>query len=468
MLNNVSPSYSDPLVSRYTPKEMVAIFSDQNRYSLWRKLWLSLATHEKELGLPIAKEQIKQIEENLYNIDFTDVATLEAELQHDVMAHLHSLAKQAPLAKPILHLGATSEFIKDNTDLILIRDSLLLIKKYLHNLIEELSEFALKYKDLAAISFTHYQVAQPTTVGRRACLWLQSFLMDYKELLFVLENLKFRSIKGTTGTLASFKELFNNDYQKVQQLEEKIAKSFGFNHHFTISGQTYDRKVDVSVLNLLAQIATSSHKMTNDIRLLQNLKEIEESFGKNQIGSSAMPYKRNPIKSERVSSLAKYLMSLPQSALMVASTQWLERTLDDSANRRITLPQGFFTASSILKLLIDITKNLSVNEKVIHKNLMAEIPFLATENIMMEAVKLGGDRQEIHEKIRQYAIATKRNMVENGGENDLLQKILNDKIFNLDKNKLEVIINIDNFIGFSKEQVINFIELEVKPLLARK
>ncbi|MCL2566866.1 MAG: adenylosuccinate lyase [Alphaproteobacteria bacterium] len=462
--NPNAPTYSDPLVSRYTPKDMLTIFSDQNRYSLWRKLWFSLATHEKELGLPITEEQLQQIKDNLYNIDFNDVAQLESELQHDVMAHLHSLAKQAPLAKPILHLGATSEFIKDNTDLILIRDSLLLIKKYLYNLIEELSAFALKYKDMPTLSFTHYQVAQPTTVGRRACLWLQSFTMDYKELLYILSNLKFRSIKGTTGTLASFKELFKNDYQKVKTLEAKIAQDFSFSNSFTITGQTYDRKVDVSVLNFLAQIAVSAHKMTNDIRLLQNLKEVEENFGKKQIGSSAMPYKRNPIKSERVSSLAKYLMTLPQSAIMVASTQWLERTLDDSANRRITIPQGFFTASSILTLLTDITKNLSVNEKVIHKNLMAEIPFLATENIMMEAAKNGGDRQEIHEKIRQYAIATKKNMVENGAENDLLQKILYDKIFNLDKNKLEAIINVDNFVGYSAEQVIEFIENEVKTL----
>ncbi|MDR2007892.1 MAG: adenylosuccinate lyase, partial [Alphaproteobacteria bacterium] len=360
--------------------------------------------------------------------------------------------------------GATSEFIKDNTDLILIRDSLLLIKKYLYNLIEELSAFALKYKNTATLSFTHYQVAQPTTVGRRACLWLQSFTMDYRELLFTIENLKFRSIKGTTGTLASFKELFHGDFEKVQQLEKNIAQDFNFPNHFTITGQTYDRKVDVSILNLLAQIATSAHKMTNDIRLLQNLKEIEENFGKKQIGSSAMPYKRNPIKSERVSSLSKYLMTLPQSAIMVASTQWLERTLDDSANRRITIPQGFFTASSILTLLADITKNLSVNEKVISKNLMAEIPFLATENIMMAAVAEGGDRQEIHEKIRQHAIATKKNMVENGGENDLLQKILQDEIFNLNKSKLEAIINIENFIGFAANQVEEFIENEVKSL----
>ncbi|MDR2008621.1 MAG: adenylosuccinate lyase, partial [Alphaproteobacteria bacterium] len=255
-----NPTYSDPLVSRYTPKDMVAIFSDQNRYSLWRKLWLSLATREKELGLPITQEQIQQIQDNLYNIDFADVAALESELQHDVMAHLHSLAKQAPLAKPILHLGATSEFIKDNTDLILIRDSLLLIKKYLYNLIEELSAFAIRYKNTATLSFTHYQVAQPTTVGRRACLWLQSFTMDYRELLFILENLKFRSIKGTTGTLASFKELFGGDYEKVQQLEKNIAQDFNFSAHFTITGQTYDRKVDVSIFNLLAQIATSAHK----------------------------------------------------------------------------------------------------------------------------------------------------------------------------------------------------------------
>lgn len=463
--------YSDPLVSRYADTQIVNIFSDINRYSTWRKLWIALAEGEKDLGLPITNEQIQQMKENITNIDFIDVAQLEAELQHDVMAHLHSFAKQAALAKPIMHLGATSEFIKDNTDLILIRDSLAIIKASLKKLIEELSNFALTHKDAATVGFTHYQVAQPTTVGRRACLWLQSFLMDYKELLFIEQNLKFRSIKGTTGTLASFKELFStendNGYKKVKELEEKIAKTFGFKQHFSISGQTYDRKVDTSVLNLLAQIASSAHKMTNDIRLLQNLKEIEEGFGKKQIGSSAMPYKRNPIKCERVSSLAKYLMSLPVSGLMVASTQWLERTLDDSANRRITLPQGFFSASAILKLLVDIVSNLSVNTKVINKNLMAEVPFLATENIMMEAVKQGGDRQVLHEKIREYAIATKKAMVEDGKENDLLEKILNDSIFNLDKSKLEAIINVDNFIGYSKEQVLEFIENEVTPIIKK-
>ncbi len=467
--SNTAPIYSDPLVSRYSDRKIVNIFSDFNRYSTWRKLWVALAEGEQELGLSITNEQINQMKQNIYNIDFDDVAKIEAELQHDVMAHLHSFAKLAPLAKPIIHLGATSEFIKDNTDTILVKESLSIIKKLLKRLIEELSNFALNHKDVATVGFTHYQVAQPTTVGRRACLWLQSFLMDYKELLFIEKNLKFRSIKGTTGTLASFKELFSNNedngYQKVKILEEKIAKIFGFESHFIITGQTYDRKSDTSVLNLLAQIASSSHKMTNDIRLLQNLKEIEEDFAKKQIGSSAMPYKRNPIKCERVSSLAKYLMSLPTSSLMVASTQWLERTLDDSANRRITIPQGFFTASAILKLLIDVISNLSVNTKVINKNLMAEIPFLATENIMMEAVKLGGDRQILHERIRKYAIATKKSMVELGKENDLLDKILNDNIFNLNKSKLEAILNVDNFIGYSKEQVVDFIKNEVQPII---
>jgi adenylosuccinate lyase len=457
--------YNDILSSRYANKEVVKIFSDDNRYKIWRKLWLSLAKNEKELGLNISQEQLQEMENNLDNIDFKRVAQLENELQHDVMAHLHHFGEIAPLAKPIMHLGATSEFIKDNCDLIIIKDSLKLIKSQLLKVINDLAIYADEYKNVATLAYTHYQVAQPTSVGKRACLWLQSFLMDFHELEYFEKNLRFRGIKGTTGTLASFKELFNGDYEKVKTLNTMISKDFDFENSFIISGQTYDRKLDVSLLNIFSSLGVSAHKMTNDIRLLQNLKEIEEGFGKKQVGSSAMPYKKNPIKCERISSLAKYLMVLPNSANLVASTQWLERTLDDSANRRLTIPQGFFTTSSILDLLSNVITNLVVNKLVINKNLNNEIPFLATENIMMEATKNGGDRQELHGKIRDYAIDTKKNMVEKGLENNLLEKIKADKSFNLDDDKLNKIINVDNFIGFAKEQVEDFLNLEVYPII---
>ncbi len=473
MENNRIMEYFDPLISRYAPKKIIAIFSDKKRHVTWRKLWIALAKEQKKLGLPISNEQIAQMEDNIDNINYKDVAELEEDLKHDVMAHLHSFAKQAPLAKPIIHLGATSEFIKDNTDLILIKEALIFTKELLQNVIEKLSDFSLQHKDVATVAFTHYQTAQPTTVGRRSCMWLQSFIMDYKDLDYFINNLKFRSIKGTTGTLASFKELFSHKnpemaYSAVKQLENNIAKVFGFDNYFTISGQTYDRKLDVAFLNILSQIAISAHKMTNDIRLLQNLKELEESFSKNQIGSSAMPYKKNPIICERISSLAKYVMSLPTSANLVAATQWLERTLDDSANRRIVIPQGFFTTTAILHLLSNVITNLTVNKKVIAKNLAAELPFFATENIIIEAVKKGADRQDLHEKIRRYSIDTKKSIVEDGSNNDLLHKIASDSSFLLTKEQLDYIINVDNFIGYAKEQVDEFINNEVNFIITKK
>ncbi len=452
---------SDPLINKYASVEIVKTFSDDNRYNLWRSLWISLAKAEKEAGLDITDEQINEMMLQKNNINFTEVARIEKELSHDVMAHLHHFGNLAPKAKGIMHLGATSEFIKDNTDLILIKNALNLIEDKLIKVITSLVDFALKYKDLPTLSFTHYQVAQPTTVGRRACMWLQSFYIDLQELNYIKKHIKFRGIKGTTGTLASFKELFKGDYEKVKSINDKITKEFGFEKSFIITGQTYDRKFDISLLNCLSAIAVSSHKITNDIRLLQNLKELEEGFGKNQIGSSAMPYKKNPIKCERISSLAKYLMTLPISTNMVASTQWLERTLDDSANRRITIPNAFYTADAILSLLNNIIENLQVNIKVINKNINAEIPFLATENIMMFCVKKGGDRQNLHEKIRQYSIQTKKKMIEEGTDNNLLEKILNDKDFHITKEELKTLLNVDNFIGFSKEQVNEFTK-EVK------
>lgn len=451
--------YTDPLINRYATFAMVENFSDEKRYITWRKIWLELAKAQQKLGLNISNEQIQQMEANLENINFAEVEQLEKELQHDLMAHLHAFGKQAPLAKPIIHLGATSETVKDNTDLILIKDALEIIKPKLLNLIQVLAEFAEKYKDVATLGFTHLQVAQPTTVGKRACMWLQSFVNDFQDLTYFLENnLKFRGLKGATGTQASFKGLFNGDYNKVKELNSLLTEAFGFQESFAITGQTYDRKLDVSLINTLANIATSAHKITNDIRILQHLKEIEEGFVKKQVGSSAMPYKKNPMRSERVSSLAKYAMALPTSSYMIASTQWLERTLDDSASRRIVIPNAFFTIDAILQLLVNIVTNLTVNTKVIANNLQKELPFLATENIMMLAVKAGGDRQNLHEKIRKYAIATRQEMVEFNAPNNLLEKILQDKEFNLTKENLQEVLNINNFIGFAKEQVTEYLQ----------
>ncbi|UQY80260.1 Adenylosuccinate lyase [Candidatus Hepatincola sp. Av] len=451
--------YNDPLVNRYATKEIVNNFSDEKRYVTWRKIWLELAKAQKQLGLTITDAQIQQMEANLENIDFQEVAKLEKELHHDLMAHLHAFSKQAPLAKPIIHLGATSETVKDNADLILIKDALEIIKPKLLQLLQALAKFANEYKNTATIGFTHLQVAQPTTVGKRACGWLQSFVNDFEDLTYFLENnLKFRGLKGATGTQASFKGLFNGNYEKVKELNNLLTEAFGFQDSFVITGQTYDRKLDVTLLNILANIGVSAHKITNDIRILQHLKEIEEDFVKKQVGSSAMPYKRNPIRSERVSSLAKYVMALPASSYMVAATQWLERTLDDSANRRITIPNAFFAVDAILQLLLNIVINLNVNTKVIAKNIEKELPFLATENIMMLAVTAGGDRQQLHEKIRKMAMETKQEMIESDAANTLLEKILKDKEFNLTKEKLQTVLHIEDFIGFAKEQVEDYLQ----------
>jgi len=451
--------YNDPLVNRYATKEIVNNFSDEKRYVTWRKIWLELAKAQKQLGLTITDAQIQQMEANLENIDFQEVAKLEKELHHDLMAHLHAFSKQAPLAKPIIHLGATSETVKDNADLILIKDALEIIKPKLLQLLQALAKFANEYKNTATIGFTHLQVAQPTTVGKRACGWLQSFVNDFEDLTYFLENnLKFRGLKGATGTQASFKGLFNGNYEKVKELNNLLTEAFGFQDSFIITGQTYDRKLDVTLLNILANIGVSAHKITNDIRILQHLKEIEEDFVKKQVGSSAMPYKRNPIRSERVSSLAKYVMALPASSYMVAATQWLERTLDDSANRRITIPNAFFAVDAILQLLLNIVTNLNVNTKVIAKNIEKELPFLATENIMMLAVTTGGDRQQLHEKIRKMAMETKQEMIESDAANTLLEKILKDKEFNLTKEKLQTVLHIEDFIGFAKEQVEDYLQ----------
>ena len=459
--------YSNPLAERYSSKEMLENFSPNKKFSTWRKLWVALAEAEKELGLNITDEQIQEMKENIYNIDYELAAKKEAEFRHDVMAHVHTFGTQAPKAMPIIHLGATSAFVGDNTDLIQIKDGLDIIKTKLVNVIAEMSKFAMEYKDLPTLGFTHFQAAQLTTVGKRATLWLQSLLLDLEELEFREKTLRFRGVKGTTGTQASFKELFNDDFSKVKELDEKITEKMGFDKRFLVAGQTYDRKVDSETMNLLANIAQSAHKFTNDLRLLQHLKEIEEPFEKKQIGSSAMAYKRNPMRSERISSLAKFVIALQQSTAMTASTQWFERTLDDSANKRLSLPQAFLAVDAILIIWKNVLDGLVVYPKMIEKHIMAELPFMSTEYIIMECVKNGGDRQELHERIRVHSMEARRMVKVEGKENDLIERILNDKGFNLDKERLLEILAPKNFIGFAPEQTEEFVNIEIKPILEK-
>lgn len=459
--------YSNPLAERYSSKEMLENFSPDKKFSTWRKLWIALAESEKELGLNITDEQIAEMKANIYNIDYELAAKKESEFRHDVMAHVHTFGTQAPKAMPIIHLGATSAFVGDNTDLIQIKDGLDIVKTKLVNVISEMSKFAIEYKNLPTLGFTHFQAAQLTTVGKRATLWLQSLLLDLEELEFREKTLRFRGVKGTTGTQASFKELFNDDFSKVKALDEKITEKMGFDKRFLVTGQTYDRKVDSEIMNLLANIAQSAHKFTNDLRLLQHLKEVEEPFEKSQIGSSAMAYKRNPMRSERISSLAKFVIALQQSTAMTAATQWFERTLDDSANKRLSLPQAFLAIDAILIIWKNVLDGLVVYPKMIEKRIMSELPFMSTEYIIMECVKNGGDRQELHERIRVHSMEAGKMVKIEGKENDLIERILNDKYFNLDKDRLLEILSPKNFIGFAPEQTEEFINIEVKPILER-
>ena len=459
--------YSNPLAERYSSKEMLENFSPDKKFSTWRKLWVALAEAEKELGLNITDEQIEEMKANIYNIDYELAAKKEGEFRHDVMAHVHTFGTQAPKAMPIIHLGATSAYVGDNTDLIQIKDGLDIIKTKLVNVIAEMSKFAMENKNLPTLGFTHFQAAQLTTVGKRATLWLQSLLLDLEELEFREKTLRFRGVKGTTGTQASFQELFNGDFEKVKELDRRITEKMGFDKRFLVTGQTYDRKVDSEVMNLLANIAQSAHKFTNDLRLLQHLKEIEEPFEKSQIGSSAMAYKRNPMRSERISSLAKFVIALQQSTAMTASTQWFERTLDDSANKRLSLPQAFLAVDAILIIWKNVLDGLVVYPKMIEKRIMAELPFMSTEYIIMECVKNGGDRQELHERIRVHSMEAGRNVKVEGKDNDLIERIINDKYFNLDKERLLEILDPKNFIGFAPEQTEEFINIEVKPILEK-
>ncbi len=457
--------YENPLITRYASKEMTYIFSDNKKFTTWRKLWIALAEAEKELGLNISEEQINEMKESLHNIDYVLAAQKEKEFKHDVMAHVHTFGTACPKAMPIIHLGATSAYVGDNTDIIVMREGLLIIKNKLLNLMNVLSQFCLKYKDVPSLGYTHFQPAQLTTVGKRASLWLQDLYMDYEQLEFCISNLKLRGVKGTTGTQASFMSLFENDNEKVKKLDKLVSQKMGFENSFYLTGQTYSRKLDTMVANVLSGIAQSLHKATNDIRILQSLKEIEEPFEKSQIGSSAMAYKRNPMRSERIASLSRFIISNTSNMDNTAATQWLERTLDDSANRRLSIPQGFLACDAILGIAINVFNGMVVNEKVIEKHIKEELPFMATENIIMECVKRGGDRQELHEEIRTLSMQAGEQVKKFGNPNDLLERMAGSKIINLSSDEINSIVNPKNFIGRAPEQVTDFYEEVIKNIL---
>lgn len=457
--------YSNPLITRYASKEMSRNFSDEKRIGLWRKLWIALAESEMELGLNITPEQIDEMKKYAADINFELAAKYESEVRHDVMAHVKAFGAQAKSAMPIIHLGATSCFVDCNSELIVMRDAVSIIKKKLVNVIEKLKNFALKYKDLPTLGFTHLQPAQLTTVGKRATLWLQDLEMDYYNLVNLENSFKLRGVKGTTGTQASFMELFNGDESKVKELEKRVVSKLGYDKVYGVTGQTYPRKFDYNVLCVLSQIAQSAYKFSNDIRILQNMKEIEEPFEKSQIGSSAMAYKRNPMRCERMGSLARYVISLPTNTAVTAATQWFERTLDDSANRRIVLAQSFLALDGILNIYMNVSENLVVYDKVIAKHIAAELPFMATENIMMECVKAGGNRQELHERIRVLSMQAGKNVKEEGKDNNLIDLIKADSMFAPVHSKLDDILDAKKFIGRAPSQTVEFIENEIMPIL---
>jgi adenylosuccinate lyase len=463
----MNSSYKNPLIERYASEEMSKQFSPDMKFSTWRKLWIALAKVEKELGLNITDEQIETMEAHIYDIDYDKAKMHEKDKRHDVMAHVHTFGEQCPVAMPIIHLGATSCYVGDNTDLIMMRGALKIVERKLAVLLNQMATFATEYKSLPTLGFTHYQPAQLTTVGKRATLWMNEFLMDLEDTEYVIENLMMRGAKGTTGTQASYLNLFDGNHDKVRALDEKVAEYFDFKGTVPVTGQTYSRKVDSKILNVLSGIAQSAHKMTNDIRLLQNLKELEEPFEKNQIGSSAMAYKRNPMRSERVSSLAKYVMSLSSSPGLVAATQWFERTLDDSANKRLTIPEAFLAVDAILDILLNVTSGMVVYEKVITKRVMSELPFMATENIIMEAVKKGGDRQELHEAIRVHSMDAGRVVKVDGGDNDLLERIEKDPMFGLSHDDILSLMEPSQFIGRSAEQTDEYVKEIINPKLDR-
>jgi len=460
--------YEHPLVQRYATKEMSAIFSPAMKFTTWRKLWLALATSEQELGIDVSDEQLQQMKDNLYNIDFDKAAEFEGKFRHDVMGHVHAFGDVAPAAMPIIHLGATSCYVGDNTDIIQLKEAMKLVQQKLVQTLAILKVFAEKYKDVPTLGFTHYQPAQLTTVGKRATLWMQDLLLDYERVTYEMENLPMRGVKGTTGTQATFLELFDGDHDKVKSLNEKVCSKMGFDKCIAVSGQTYTRKIDYHVLSLLSGIAQSAYKMCGDIRLLANLKEVEEPFAKNQIGSSAMAYKRNPMRSERCCSLSRYIMSLPPSAANTHANQWFERTLDDSAIRRIILPEGFLAVDVVLNLLMNIADGMVVWPKVVEKHVMEELPFMATEVILMECVKAGGDRQELHEAIRLHSMDAGAVVKGEGKSNDLLERIAKDPLFKAVWDTLDTLVDPMLFIGRSKEQTDEFLAEEIAPVLEKE
>nr|WP_296051018.1 adenylosuccinate lyase [uncultured Blautia sp.] len=457
--------YVSPLSERYASKEMQYIFSPDMKFRTWRKLWIALAETERELGLNITQEQIDEMKAHVDDINYDVAKERERQVRHDVMSHVYAFGVQCPKAKGIIHLGATSCYVGDNTDIIVMTEALKLVRKKLVNVIAELSKFAAQYKDQPTLAFTHFQPAQPTTVGKRATLWTQEFLMDLEDLEYVLSTMKLLGSKGTTGTQASFLELFDGDQETIDKIDPMIAEKMGFRSCYPVSGQTYSRKVDTRVLNILAGIAASAHKMSNDIRLLQHLKEVEEPFEKSQIGSSAMAYKRNPMRSERIASLSRYVMIDALNPVITSATQWFERTLDDSANKRLSVPEGFLAIDGILDLCLNVVDGLVVYPKVIEKRLMSELPFMATENIMMDAVKAGGDRQELHERIRELSMEAGKNVKVEGKDNNLLELIAADPAFNLTLEDLQKAMEPSRYTGRAKEQTEAFIANVVQPVL---
>ena len=458
-------TYESPLNSRYASKEMQYIFSPDKKFSTWRKLWIALAESEQELGLNITDEQIAEMKEHIYDINYDVAKEREKQVRHDVMSHVYAYGQQCPKAAGIIHLGATSCYVGDNTDIIIMTEAMQLVKKKLICLINELSKFAEEYKDLPTLAFTHFQPAQPTTVGKRATLWLQDLMLDLEDVDFQLSRAKLLGCKGTTGTQASFMELFNGDHEKCKELDKKIAAKMGYEDSFAVSGQTYPRKLDSQMLNTLSLIAQSAYKFSNDIRLLQHLKQIEEPFEKSQIGSSAMAYKRNPMRSERIGSLARYVIVDALNPAITASTQWFERTLDDSANKRISVPEAFLSIDAILSLFINVVDGLVVYDKVIYRQFMSEIPFMATENIMMDAVKKGGNRQELHELIRQHSMEAGKTVKVEGKENNLAELIAADPAFGLTVEEITSHFEPKNFVGRAPQQVEDYLNDYVKPVI---
>ena len=457
--------YVSPLSERYASKEMQYIFSPDMKFRTWRRLWIALAETEKELGLNITQEQIDELKAHAEDINYDVAKERERQVRHDVMSHVYAYGVQCPKAKGIIHLGATSCYVGDNTDIIVMTEALKLVKKKLVNVIAELSAFADKYKDQPTLAFTHFQPAQPTTVGKRATLWTQEFLLDLEDLEYVLGTMKLLGSKGTTGTQASFLELFDGDQETIDKIDPMIAEKMGFKECYPVSGQTYSRKVDTRVANILAGIAASAHKMSNDIRLLQHLKEVEEPFEKSQIGSSAMAYKRNPMRSERIASLSRYVMVDALNPAITSATQWFERTLDDSANKRLSIPEGFLAIDGILDLCLNVVDGLVVYPKVIEKHMMAELPFMATENLIMDAVKAGGDRQELHERIRELSMEAGKTVKVEGKDNNLLELIAADPAFNLSLEDLQRSMDPKKYIGRAKEQTERFVNTVVQPIL---